>query len=386
MNLSRTACVLPLLLMATLFPSMTAHAQADATGDAKARRDAAIAGLMQRYDGQVPGASLLVLKDGQPVVERGFGLANLEDHVPASPETNYRLASISKQFTAASILLLAEDGKLKLDDPVKRWLPSLPAAADAITIRHLLSHTSGLIDYEEVMPADLTGQLHDIDVLHILEGQDRTYFAPGSSYRYSNSGYALLALIVGKASGQDFASFLRQRIFYGSWALADTVALEEGVSTVVNRAYGYERRPGATGNAPTRVRPARCWVMAASIPRSGDLARWGCGALRRTPVEESLAGSGLQPRHAHAGTGRALLRLRLAHQRRLGMAFRRKHRLPQRHRALSEREAHRRPAQQPQRSGTLSHRRRHRGSVPPALNLTSDRPGSRAPHCARARR
>ena len=272
MNLSRTACVLPLLLMATLFPSMTAHAQADATGDAKARRDAAIAGLMQRYDGQVPGASLLVLKDGQPVVERGFGLANLEDHVPASPETNYRLASISKQFTAASILLLAEDGKLKLDDPVKRWLPSLPAAADAITIRHLLSHTSGLIDYEEVMPADLTGQLHDIDVLHILEGQDRTYFAPGSSYRYSNSGYALLALIVGKASGQDFASFLRQRIFL-PLGMADTVALEEGVSTVVNRAYGYSETGGhweRTDQSPTSAVLGDGGIYS-SIR---DLARW----------------------------------------------------------------------------------------------------------------
>jgi len=272
MNLSRTACVLPLLLVAALFPSMTVHAQADATGDAKARRDAAIASLMQRYDGQVPGASLLVLKDGQPVVDRGFGLANLEDRVPAAPETNYRLASISKQFTAGSILLLAEDGKLRLDDPVKRWLPSLPAAADAITIRQLLSHTSGLIDYEDVMPAELKGQLHDIDVLRILEGQDRTYFVPGSSYRYSNSGYALLALIVGKASGQDFASFLRQRIFL-PLGMADTLALEEGVSTVVNRAYGYSETDGRwerTDQSPTSAVLGDGGIYS-SIR---DLARW----------------------------------------------------------------------------------------------------------------
>ena len=92
-------------------------------------------------------------------------------------------------------------------------LDPLPAAADAVTLRHLLSHASGLIDYEDHVPADFQGQLHDIDVLHILEGLDRTYFAPGSDYRYSNSGYALLALVVGAASGQDFASFLQQRIF-----------------------------------------------------------------------------------------------------------------------------------------------------------------------------
>src|SRR5690606_19083322 len=121
--------------------------------------------------------------------------------------------SVSKQFTAAAVLLLAEDGALTLDDPVKRWLPSLPAAADAITLRHLLSHTGGLLDYEDLMAADATAQVHDQDVLHLLEGQDRTYFAPGTAYRYSNSGYALLALVVGKASGTDFARFLRQRIF-----------------------------------------------------------------------------------------------------------------------------------------------------------------------------
>lgn len=208
-----------------------------------AARDAAVASLMQRYDGDVPGASLLVLRDGLPLIARGYGQANLEDHIAVTPASNFRLASVSKQFTAASILLLAEDGKLGIDDPLKRWLPSLPAVADTMTIRHLLSHTSGLIDYEDVMPEKLEGQLHDIDVLHILEGQDRSYFAPGTSYRYSNSGYALLALIVGKASGQDFASFLRQRIFL-PLGMQDTVALEEGRSTVVNRAYGYSETDG----------------------------------------------------------------------------------------------------------------------------------------------
>lgn len=272
MNLSRTARLLPLLLMTALFLPAAVHAGTTAAAGSDTGRDAAIVRLMQRYDGQVPGASLLVLKDGQPVVERGFGLAKLEDRVPASPKTNYRLASVTKQFTAASILLLAEDGKLRLDDPVKRWLPSLPAAADAITLRHLLSHTSGLIDYEDVMPADLKGQLHDIDVLHLLEGQDRTYFTPGSSYRYSNSGYALLALIVGKASGQDFASFLRQRIFL-PLGMADTVALEEGVSTVVNRAYGYSETDGRwqrTDQSPTSAVLGDGGIYSSIT----DLARW----------------------------------------------------------------------------------------------------------------
>src|SRR5690606_32033465 len=120
---------------------------------------------------------------------------DLERGIAVGPDTNFRLASVSKQFTATAILLLAQDGALTLDDPVRRWLPSLPAAADGITLHHLLSHTSGLVDYEDVMPDAIDDQLRDADVLRLLESQDRLYFAPGSDYRYSNSGYALLALV-----------------------------------------------------------------------------------------------------------------------------------------------------------------------------------------------
>jgi len=205
--------------------------------------DAGIDGLMQRYDGRVPGAAVLVLKDGQPVFRRGYGLAVVEDGTPVSPATNFRLASVSKQFTAAAILLLAEDGKLSIDDPLKKWLPSLPAVADAMTLRQLLSHTSGLLDYEDLMdPAD-TRQVHDIDVLHLLEKENRTLFAPGSDYRYSNSGYALLALVVGKASGSDFAGFLRQRIFL-PLGMDATFAHQDGVDEVPDRAYGYSEIDG----------------------------------------------------------------------------------------------------------------------------------------------
>ncbi|WP_226467426.1 serine hydrolase domain-containing protein [Luteimonas panaciterrae] len=195
-----------------------------------------------------PGAALLVLRDGTPLVRRGYGLADLEARVAVTPHTNFRLASVTKQFTATAILLLAEDGKLGLDDPVRKWLPSLPAAADPITLRHLLTHTSGLIDYEDVMAPDAREQVHDIDVLHLLETQHKLYFAPGTGYRYSNSGYALLALIVGKASGRGFsgdgfASFLRERIFQ-PLGMTNTVAFEPGISTVANRAYGYSHIDG----------------------------------------------------------------------------------------------------------------------------------------------
>ncbi|MGH8061960.1 MAG: serine hydrolase domain-containing protein [Pseudoxanthomonas sp.] len=199
--------------------------------------------LMSRYDGAVPGASLLVIQDGSLVMQRGYGLSDVEHGIEAGPTTNYRLASVTKQFTASAILLLAEDGKLALDDRLRHWLPSLPTADDAITLRHLLTHTSGLIDYEDVMPDDTTEQLRDADVLRLLESQDRTYFKPGSGYRYSNSGYALLALIVERASGKSFQDFLHERIFL-PLGMHDTLAYVHGGPEVPHRAYGYSEIEG----------------------------------------------------------------------------------------------------------------------------------------------
>lgn len=210
------------------------------TAEITARIDA----LMRDYEGQVPGAAVLVVRESVPLVRSSYGLADLEHGTPVTPATNYRLASVTKQFTAAAILLLAEDGRVTLDDGVRKWLPTLPDAAQAVTIRQLLTHTSGLIDYEDVIPESFSGQLKDADVLRLLESQNRTYFTPGTSYRYSNSGYALLALIVERASDLSFAAFLRKRIFM-PLGMGNTVAHEDGQSTVVNRAFGYSSSGGA---------------------------------------------------------------------------------------------------------------------------------------------
>ena len=194
--------------------------------------------LMRAYEGAVPGAAVAVLSDGAFIFRRAYGLANVESRVAATPATNYRLASMTKQFTAAAILLLREDGRVSIDDPVRRWLPTLPVSADEMIIRHLLTHTSGLIDYEDLIPEGTDAQLHDADVLRLLEGENRRYFTPGTKYRYSNSGYALLALIVERAGGQNFAAFLRRRIFL-PLGMRTTVAFEEGISCVADRAFGY---------------------------------------------------------------------------------------------------------------------------------------------------
>jgi len=234
--------------------------------------DGRIDALLRPYSGAVPGAAVLVLRDRAPVFRRAYGMADLEHGVAASAATDYRLASMTKQFTAAAILLLAEDGRLSLDDPIRKWLPSLAPATAPMTVRELLTHTSGLIDYEDLIPADTTQQLRDADVLRLLESQDRTYFAPGTSYRYSNSGYALLALIVARASGMDFATFLRQRIFL-PLGMHGTVAYEAGVSSIAHRAYGYS----ASGNSWTRTDQS---LTSAVLGDGGvyssidDLAKW----------------------------------------------------------------------------------------------------------------
>jgi len=208
-----------------------------------AAHTAEIDALMRLYTGEVPGASVLVLQNGHPLVRRAYGFARLADKERATPATNYRLASMTKQFTATAVLLLAQDGRLSFGDRIRNYLPTLPAAADRVTIGELLTHRGGLIDYEDLIPPGTTQQVHDVDVLRLLEHEHRTYFAPGSDYRYSDTGYALLALIVARVTGVTFASFLHDHIF-APLGMDGTVAYEAGISAVPRRAYGYSLENG----------------------------------------------------------------------------------------------------------------------------------------------
>ncbi|NUQ21259.1 MAG: beta-lactamase family protein, partial [Gemmatimonadaceae bacterium] len=167
----------------------------------------------------------------------------LETHARATPATDYRLASLTKQFTATAVMLLAADGKLRIDDLAARFVPELPDYARRVTIRQLLTHTSGLPDYEDAVHGDSTHQVHDRDVPELIGQGDTLYFPSGSGYGYSNTGYALLALVVERASGQPFARFLHERIF-APLGMTHSVAYEKGVSSVPQRAFGYSLRDG----------------------------------------------------------------------------------------------------------------------------------------------
>jgi CubicO group peptidase (beta-lactamase class C family) len=186
-----------------------------------------------------PGASLIVIHRGRVVLRRGFGLASLDPRTAATPRTDFRLASVTKQFTATAIMILAEARRLSLDDSVSRYL-ELPPHAQGVTIRQLLNHTSGIWAYEDFVPDSQTYQVKDRDVLQLILRADSLYFQPGSAYRYSNTGYALLALVVERVSGRPFARFLRDRVFR-PLGMRESVAYEEGISTVPHRAYGHSR-------------------------------------------------------------------------------------------------------------------------------------------------
>lgn len=229
-----------------------------------------------------PGATVMIIHKGKPVFANGYGLADLETKTPCTTNTNFRLASVSKQFTAMAVLILSERGKLKLEERLTDFFPEFPAYEKQITVQHLLTHTSGLLDYEDLIPPGTTIPVLDQDVLRLVIDETgdapklgvqnvtwtenaaeneaklkreldrqftvatqtsalKTYFPPGSQYRYSNTGYSLLALIVEARSGQKFARFLKENIFE-PLKMSNTLAYEQGFSVVPNRAFGHTRR------------------------------------------------------------------------------------------------------------------------------------------------
>ncbi|HET8667066.1 MAG TPA: serine hydrolase domain-containing protein, partial [Terriglobales bacterium] len=227
-----------------------------------------------------PGAAVLVLHHGRTVFAKGYGLADLSSATRVTPATDFRLASLTKQFTAMAVMLLVHDGKLRYDEPLTEALPGFPAYGKSITIRNLLNHTSGLLDYEELMAAQHGGtlpndtpQIRDAGVVKLLEQQSTTKFAPGTKWDYSNSGYAVLAMVVERASGKKFEIFLRDRIFQ-PLGMRNTVAYVNGENQVPNRAYGHSRQPDG-GWKQTDQSPTSAVLGDGGIYTSvNDFAKW----------------------------------------------------------------------------------------------------------------
>ena len=192
-----------------------------------------------------PGCALGVIRDGQFVFQRGYGMANLDHGIALTPASVFRIGSTSKQFTAAAVLLLAEEGKLSLDDDVRRFLPELKDHGRPVTIRQLLHHTSGVRDYLTLMM--LAGKRDDDfytddEVVALLARQRELNFPPGQEYLYSNSGYFLLSQIVERASGKSLREYAQERIFR-PLGMTHTHFHDDHTEIVRNRATGYAPAP-----------------------------------------------------------------------------------------------------------------------------------------------
>jgi CubicO group peptidase (beta-lactamase class C family) len=193
-----------------------------------------------------PGAALVVVKDGSVIYKKGYGIANLEYDIPITPSTVFHIASVSKQFTAFSILMLAKQGKLSLDDDIHKYLPELPDYGKPMTIRHLCHHTSGLRDQWELL-AMAGWRLDDVitkeQILKIVRHQKELNFEPGAEFLYSNTGFTLLAVIVERITGQSFRQWTTDNIFK-PLGMNNTHFHDDHEMIVKNRAYSYSARPG----------------------------------------------------------------------------------------------------------------------------------------------
>jgi CubicO group peptidase (beta-lactamase class C family) len=205
-----------------------------------------IFGEYRRTASPSPGCAVAVARAGETLFADGYGFASLEHGIPITPETVFDIGSAAKQFTAASIVLLEQDGKLSLDDSLARFVPELPEWARRTTLRQLLHHTSGIRDYTGLL--DLAGArtpdwTTDRDAIEILARQRGLDFPPGSRYSYSNSGYFLLSLVVERASGRSLKDFAEERIF-GPLKMTSTRFVHDHRDVVPRRATGYAKRKG----------------------------------------------------------------------------------------------------------------------------------------------
>jgi len=196
-----------------------------------------------------PGCALSVMKEGHVIYKHGYGMANLDHNVTITPSTVFHVASMSKQFAAASIVLLAQQGKLSLDDDIRKHIPELPDFGSRITIRHLIHHTSGLRDQWNLL--ELAGWRYsldlitDEDVMSVVTRQRDLNFKPGEKHVYCNTGYTLMAIVVKRVSGMSFREFTTKNIFE-PLSMTNTHFRDDHAEIVKNNAYGYKTEKGGT--------------------------------------------------------------------------------------------------------------------------------------------
>lgn len=287
-----------LLLLFLSLPGVAASS-AEQTANHTVQLDQILASLTDNHS---PGLAVLVRQNDRTVFEREYGVRDLKTQTAIDAQTDFRLASCTKQFTAMAVMLLVHDGKLRYDEPLTEVFPEFPAYGKSITIRNLLNHTSGLPEYENLMEQASAGQpsrwtadrqIQDSEVLTLLEAQNHGKFVPGARWSYSNSGYVVLGLVVAKVSGEPFREFLNQRIFK-PLKMRHTLAFVKGKNEVPNRAYGYSKKGEAleeTDQSSTSATLGDGGVYS----NLEDLARWDNALEHHTLLSSTEMQAALTP-------------------------------------------------------------------------------------------
>src|SRR5829696_7092208 len=231
------------VLTVLAFLSTATWAQVPDKEKVVAAADRAFEKFTKPYVGPAPGCAAAVSLNGEVLFEKAFGLADMEHNVPNTTQTIFESGSVAKQFTAAAIVLLEQDGKLSLDDPVRKYIPEMPDYGTPLTIRHLLNHTSGLRDWGSVMSLTGVGRgdrvVSQALAIDVITRQKATDFVPGAEYSYSNSNYNLLAEIVARVSKQTFPAFMQER-FFKPLGMTNSSWRDDYQRLVPGRAQAYE--------------------------------------------------------------------------------------------------------------------------------------------------
>jgi len=267
---------------------------------------------------ETPGAAVIVVHGGEQKLCKGYGIANMRTKAAITPTTVFDLASVSKQFTAMAVLILSEKNKLSLDDPVTQYLPELPSWAAKVTVKNLLTHTGGFPDYmyyftrrgivdgewpRESRNKDEKFEPLNEDIAKLMGTIARPEFAPGERFEYSNTGYALLALIVQRASGQRFSDYLSQNIFR-PLGMTQTRVLDDKTKTVRNRAISYMKKGGMF--APIDYTPLNLIVGDGNVNTTvGDMAKWDAALYTTKLISKKLMEAAYTPLKLKDGSQQA---------------------------------------------------------------------------------
>jgi CubicO group peptidase (beta-lactamase class C family) len=279
--------LIPLFIFcAATFPSRSTAASDDS--DASRKADDYITAEMQRE--KIPGLSLAVLRQGKVIKAQGYGLCNVELTAPVTPETIFQTGSVGKQFTATAVMMLVEEGKLALDDKISKYLPDTPPVWNDITVRHLLTHTSGIPDYGSDENAK-TGKIIDLRLDYTEDEMVRRFatlaldFKPGVKWSYSNSGYVILGVIIHRVSGQFYGDFLEQHVFKPLHMDSTHIISEENI--VPHRAAGYRLVHGDLKNQEWVAPKLNTTADGALYTNVIDMVKWDAALAAQALLQKS---------------------------------------------------------------------------------------------------